>query len=554
MNRSRPLIRFAHTPGWAAGAVVALSMLGSAGLCPEGHAAMPQSNAVPRETPLAPLGGEWIEALKQGPDVLVRSGFSAAEDVVIKVGLGAANRQINFAQTRLVPAGAPLSEAAFQDGTLIHGCGDDATPWNLNGTYIGANHGCSDVCAPTCPRHGLAEADLGSAWRDEAGALFYLVKIADPDTLWLLSENKGRSAVWSFTPALSGKTLTRAEPARVLAVEKTARVQLTPACRIVRQDYLADGQTPVPEGRPITGRFLEIREEYDIISPASVLADIVKHPGEARDFTAPHLEGVVRNRIAYRFYPQGCAVVEHRSMALQDFNLGYMGFIQSARLNRGAFAWHDYYIPKTAPFVQDGRRYDFQAIQDYASNPPSPLRFSAALTNVTDPDNLPDRFIQLLGNAGADRPAWRVGYALGYVPTRGLARPAERARNTANALMLYTSAKSYPSAIDRKMGNPIRAGTEFACSAYRCYFDAAAQAPATACYRVPDGDGWIVFADYHGPVERARIRLPAALAGKPVRVIEKTDSVTLHSGGTAPAEGLQISVAGSYGYLVAAVP
>ena len=80
-----------------------------------------------------------LRVVKHGDYVFVRSAFSSHHDLVVRVGKGS-NRQINFSNTRLVPVSAGMDVGKLNGGTLTHGNGDDATPWNINGTYIGGNH------------------------------------------------------------------------------------------------------------------------------------------------------------------------------------------------------------------------------------------------------------------------------------------------------------------------------------------------------------------------------------------------------------------------------
>ena len=152
---------------------------------------------------------------------------------------------------------------------------------------------------------------------------------------------------------------------------------------------------------------------------------------------------------------------------------------------------------------------------------------------------------------GKSATAPAIGYALGYSLIRGCTRPQDRAVGAGIALMLHPhTAKSYPRAIDEKMGPRIRAGTEFHCVAYRQYFDPAAYPNATCVYWHPEGEDVVLHADYHRSVERDVLRLPAALAGKRIDVIEKTPSLVLHTGTVVPASGLALSVRDGYGYMV----
>jgi len=198
--------------------------------------------------------------------------------------------------------------------------------------------------------------------------------------------------------------------------------------------------------------------------------------------------------------------------------------------------------------------YDFLQLQDYDRELPKPLRFGPGYKNVADPDSLPDRFIQFLGGREGDDVVRDVGFAMGYSLLEGLGRPALRARNAGTAGMLYTSSKSYPTAVDRKMGTTIEAGTEFHCVAYRQYFWAAGGRGPTCVYWNRQGTSDVVYIDYHQAAESEILALPAEFTGRPVAVIEKTDSVTLHTGDHVPKEGLRISVSGGYGSLVLRIP
>jgi len=481
--------------------------------------------------------------------LFIRSPFSAQEDLVLRLGKGT-NRQVNFTGARLVPASAGMGEKELTTGRLIHANGDDSTPWQINGTYIGANHGCSDVRELTCRAHGRTTADLGRRWRDSAGAVFYLIQVVDADRLWFLAPNTGTGDIWRFRKAIAGSRLTGPARGDALTFTRNRMAQLRPACRIRKQQVLVNGTTPLRDGVPVSGAYLDVVDDYDIINPAALLRDLVAHPGQRRDFTADHLDAVIGNHIVYRFYPNGANVIEHTAKALQPFRLGYMGFLQSAKLHRGRYDTHEYYIPKTRPFTQDRIRYDFRSIQDYTSRVPSPLRFKAANKNIEDATNLPDRFIQFLGRRRHGKIEREVGYALGYSLIHGLSTPGVRARNASSALMLYTSSKSYPVAVDAKMGPVIPAGTEFRCVGYRQYFRPETAGGATCLYWHAEADDTVVYADYHRAVTRGVLTLPAAFTGKTLTIVEKTPSVTLHTRRIVPAQGLVVSVAGSYGTVV----
>lgn len=491
-----------------------------------------------------------LTVLRKDGTVYLRSAFSKDQDLVITVAeKWGTNFQTNFVNTRLVPHETPESEMVSAKGVIIHNCGDDATPWNLNGTYIGGNHGASDVIEITAKNHGLTVKDIGSAWTDEAGKTFYVIKLPKPDIIQVLSENEGKDGIWKFTRSLKGKELKRVSDGKILNVETAKLTQLWPSCRINKQEYLVNGKEPLAPGKSVVCEYFDIVEEYDIVAPDSLLESIKRNPGKEADFRAKDLDAVLTNRIVYRFQPMGACTVEHKSTARRKFNIGYMGFMQSAALAKGDFDTHSYYIPKTLPFAKSGVNYDFKSIQDFSVPPVVPLNFNGGEKNVGEWTNLPDRFIQFLGKKENGENINKVGYALGYSLTEGLTRPDERSRNSRAALFIYTSSKTYPSAIDSTIGL-VPAGKEFYCLAYRQYFDASAYKNATSVYWHKEADSHLLYVDYHKAVEKDIIKLPNCLSGKKISVVEKTPSVKVLNEKTVPGEGISLSVDGSYGYAV----
>ncbi len=205
--------------------------------------------------------------------------------------------------------------------------------------------------------------------------------------------------------------------------EENKGVQITPACRIEKQQYLVNGKTALEDGKVTSCDFLDIVDEYDIIAPDSLLDSIRNNPGKEPKFTAKNLDSMVTEHIVYRFQPMGACTVEHKSKANRNFNLGYMGFIQSAPLTKGSFDTHEYYIPKTVPFELKGRKYDFANFADYSQKLPNELLFGE-------------------NKNGAN--VHRIGYVIGYSLIEGITRPETRSKNCKTPLYLYVSNKTYP--------------------------------------------------------------------------------------------------------------
>jgi len=494
------------------------------------------------------LKSDELLALKAGDVVYIRSEFSAKEDVLIKVGKGA-NQQISYLSGALIPTDTKTSVAELEKAQWVfHECDDDATPWKVNGTYIGANHGASDVVEVTSPAHGLAKSDLGSVWQDEAGPLFNLIEIKGPDALLFLSDNSAAYPSWSFTRQITGSTLTNQKSRAALSVGKSTLTQLYPACRIREQLYLADGETPLRDGVVTACAFLDINEDYDIVAPDAVLQSVKNNPGKAVSFVADGLEAIISNQISYRFLPQGACVIRHKAKALRNLDLAYMGFIQSTSLKAAEDDILEYYIPKTSAFSQDQVNYDFQSVQRFAK-PATPLVFSTELGNLSEPGDLPDRFIQFLRRENNAQTPRRIGFAMGYSHLEGLTRPTVRAENTASPLFIHITGKVYPAALDAK-SKKVEGGDEFLAVAYRQYFDPASCPGATDVYGHLEGRDYLLYADFHQTVDKCVLPIPRKYFGAKFEVVEKSPSVSLEQEGVIPSGGPVVSVKGDYGRMI----
>ena len=159
--------------------------------------------------------------------------------------------------------------------TSVHSNDDDITPANYNGTYIGANHGCSDLRAVTANNHGKTFADIGSEWSNGTYK-FYIIGIIDVNTLWILGENAKVYPLWSFRIVGTGNTLTHVSGATNtsnITVSNSTMAQFYPALFVSDLKLIADG-TQITESGTYNFDELNICETYDVFNVASTLDKI----------------------------------------------------------------------------------------------------------------------------------------------------------------------------------------------------------------------------------------------------------------------------------------
>ncbi len=482
-----------------------------------------------------------IAVVKNGDVVCIRSGFSADQDVLIRMHKGG-NGQIGFLNTCLIDAAIPLEQTGILESKIIHQTGDDSTVFSINGTAIGGNHGLFGVVNMTVENHGFTEADIGGKWKDAKGTVFYLIKIVNANTLWFLAENTGTPEKWEFKTAVDSSSFSNVDTGKTLTAKDSNLVQMYPAVRIIRQEYLVDGKTPLKEGSPVICNTLDGVESYDIIAPDSVLEKIKKNPGKACDFAAQDLESLLTRESVYQFQPRGACLTTQRAKMNRDLVIGFTSPVMTVPLVKESNSTYECYVPNTLPFETDGVKYDFNAIHDFKVPVKNTVDFRGK--NI-DSSNPPHRFIQMIGEDGKRR----IGFAMGFDSTVGLGKPEELSKNTSLPAYIYKTGKVYPQIIDHMAGLQ-KTGTVLEMAGYRKYLNLTEYVNPTCVYFYRNGNSLMLYVDYHKSVNNDAIKLPAEFTGKKITVIEKTPSLKLLSGDTIANGGINVSVEGSHGYIV----
>lgn len=488
-----------------------------------------------------------LVVLKRENSVYIKSAFSPEEDVVTQMSVHPDTKHMIFGYAWLVPVGMSMEDAVPKRAEWsFQAASGDVAAWCINGTLIGASNGANEAVRVSAPSHGLSTSDLGSRWTDGAGTLFFLVGIPDADSLQFLSENKATAPSWEFVTSVSGDTLKRDDGSRSISISNAERTQFYPANRIQSQQFLADGK-PLEDGTVTPCSRFEVVDTYDILNPASVLDYIGKHTGKAPDLSSKEIKSLLTNRITYQFQPHGTCVINLEATANQDFDIDETAFVQASALygvEGGDQATLSYLIPKTLLFTQDNVDYDFDGIQNMSQPLAGPLSFSTELFNLSDPNDLPDRFIQILGQGDK-----KIGFVIGYSLLNGMTIKSKRAENVSLPLSIHPSRHIYPVAISRKVGR-IHAGEKLNCVSYRQYFLPEETAGATCIYGHQEKDAYVLYAEFHKDGDRIFLPFPANFTGKKFEIVEKSPSVTVLSRGVIERDGVSVSVKGGRGSIV----
>ena len=475
------------------------------------------------------LAGEMLTVHREGDSFLLKSDFGDGYALHRPFAVSRrGNLVLNFNIATLVKqSGKPIQ--------LSHSR-DDICPWNLNGTYIGANHGDFWASAVICDQpHGLAESDLGGEWSDARGVKFYVIKIESPTIFWVLSENRSKDpALMVFVRPDTKGALNETDGRSLTKFEVKFR-QMHPAVRVRSRRYFCDGQEP-SDHQDTECREFVAEEEYDIVATDAILEHVRKNRGSQVAFNAPGLDSLLTQKTIYRFTPDGACVLSHHTVFHRNVRLGYSGYIQAGQMVKGAYARHLYYIPKSLPVKHNGENWDFAGRVDFTQ----PIKGFVGLLpeHCENPASPPERFVQYL-EGGEGLPD--VGFVVGYSLLDGCTVPEQRVKLARCPISIYQTHKSYPHAIDNGKTPYIRAGQSFDCLAYRQYFN-----PNKGYYMHKQGDCQVMYVDFHQPENGKVIPLPEILRGMEMQVVEKSPTVQYQR----EADGLRFDSTAKYGYCV----
>ena len=498
-----------------------------------------------------------ITVFRNGDDFLVKSRFSAEKDIVIRI------TRVANEESYLVPAGSDILE--YAKGLRLHANADEYPATMFSGYgYLSGNHGSSYGRLVTIPGHGMTDQEIGTELKDADNKRYCIIRIEDPDNLFIHPLNTGTPGRAWFTTFKGDKLFRNGTELKVTASKMG---QMRPLNRIYRLELLMDGTKPLPDKTVMQCDFLDQILVHDVVQPEAVVDYLLSHPGrkpvpefqpkwmmqkmdnspELQDYAKLPVLMQVENR--YRYQDRGCSVlyrkcsfpVNLRSVTQLEQMFGWGGgAIASAALE-------DFYIPKLKPLRIPKRGDAEQFLEaDFSAVFRMPKKMDVSYTiqskDCIDPEDLPDRFIRL---SGKDRHEY--GIALGYSLISGCTAKDNRGKDRNDIYFLYHTKKMYPYAYTLKNVTP---GTAMETVSYKQYFSPEDDPDATAFYYHRQQDSLIVYFDCHKPLQNHRLNLPPELTGKKLTVIEKTPSVILPEISSVPEAGILFDVNAPHGYLV----
>jgi len=406
---------------------------------------------------------------------------------------------------------------------------DDVAPIRINSATVGANHGWH-LKILTCPSHGKTNADLGSIW-SYSGIECVIVRIPDADTICMVrrtsNDNVGGLEFIHVSGAANGSNI---------IAESSVSGQWYPSVKAHKYDVICDNVAVAPEDRylPYSVRVV-VSESYEVLDREGMVQAHIDNIGV--EFTSYNnvrsLVGICNN---YVIDNRGGITAEVEVSAINDCSLTDIMAVQSVIV--GFTGGSLYYIPKTVPYLLDGKTYDFASMVNVSGAMKPVSNIYIDNSNSEQGANIPDRVVQM-GDS--------YGMAIGYLPVLDSSDGVRRSNNTGKYIYIPSSSlKIYPYLVDKGV-IPMNKGDTYSVVGYRNYFK---RNPNTTCqYMVKSSMGDYLFLDWHisGSVS---VDVPPELMGRKFEIVEKSPNVTLLS--KLPTRKLRVSLGSgrSSSYLV----
>lgn len=493
-----------------------------------------------------------VVVARRGDQLLIRTKWDGDTDLVqliaMKSGLSYVPDMVNFMGARLVPNDQIDALAGFNTATganILGAQSDDATPFLIEGSFLGANHGCDKLKRVPATAHGKTVEDIGSVWTDSLARRWVLMTIVNANTLEFISENQSTLPEYSFHATLSGTTLTHAANAlHTGAISITSTVttyQLYPAINNIAKAVKLDGVTDITAGPDgiYTCDFLDIEHSYSVTNVGEVVAYAQARAGSAvaPDYADNSIPTDLAAPIRYRFGPKHSCTVGHGVTTQRELSFGYIGFVQAVKLSISGTNTLWTYVPRLNPITVGSNTYDFSAQHNMAG-----FADNVYFTTPTwaDANNPPSSMTYIVKNSGGTK---LHSFTMGYTPDRGVGVPALRKTLVGEAGRIANTSKHYLEGVEYTgsafPGGVLPEDVEYSVVGYRAFTNNADDFPhgPEGCWYL-DGDDVIVVLDFDTTQTNYTFELPSWMDGKVATVIE-SDAFTLHS--ATASSGITVS-------------
>lgn len=456
--------------------------------------------------------GGAVSISKNADLFYVRAPFDDTNDVVTNFAMPnyQYNFTFNFLTVRLIPHDTPQNETriAFQNAPVYKLMNDDIPAIDVNGVYLGSNHGNPNYTQCYCV-HSLTEAAIGTVWTDNNGYSYTIVQVFN-DYIIAGSLNDDELTVRSpESLRRSGVTLT---------ITDSNSYQLRRSA--INKKWTITDET----GRDIynggAGTAVIVTENYDIQNQSKGLQLLQNNVGnntndsyfsDDNPYIIAHVENVFR-------FNRGGSITAYGSVeAKEAFTDTRIYGMMSKSFNETDGATEYAYIPQSSNF---------------ASRRQVPTGSDTLI--LKEGSVTPYRYYQYGGNRG---------YFMQYINNLGDTIPAERnTLQNAGHFSVDSRLKLYP-IIKRNI--ELSVGDKLTWGYGRGPMNWTARQPALAFFEV--GNGWIASADWSNGFS-GYMKLPEYMSGHEFEVIEKTNSVTV-IGEYVTNDGIKVNCTG-YGYCV----
>ena len=456
--------------------------------------------------------------------------FSSTQEIVQKLNVfrngqtDNLNNNVNFENEYLINKGADITISSI----ALKNSNDDIAPPNLNGSYIGGNHGWNQPQKITKIAHGKTFSDIGKIGTDTTGKQFTIMQIIDANNFVLIGRNIAVDGfTYNFPTPIGDITFTSGVVSGYTFASMGNTFEFI---KSADRRILINGKTELLSGEEKYADYVDIVDIYDAIDLNSVVESLITNANYSAnpDFTNIGADKLFRVEIVYRFIGNNC-LINQTFFDYKKINLSFLPFIQTMPLDSG-----NLYINKLLPISDGVKTWDFRKGETWTT-PANIMQLSKATwESATNP---PDRFVQFTSS---------YSFATGFVKDKGYQRDANN-----SAGWLHTTRKIYPYGVNvgATILNPYQS---YSLQCFRNYQNKSVY-PSGRISKVEwlDNGEYYLMLDWNASIFET-INLPKEVIGKSIKIVEKTTNVTVLSSVASAQLSIHVvvDVSNVYGYLV----